>query len=156
MKKFLIVFLVCLTFGCANEKLKQDETFKNPIFYKQLEPISKISRETFLTPTSIRYSNEPFYQKGVPPKEGWTEGKCKLLENEEDYIIMKCTYHNQKYMYDGATFVSKFSVTPGHGLSCKDGICQEQYVIEEDLNEKTGMVEGQSTYAVDMDIPRDK
>lgn len=80
MKKlFLILFMLggCSLFAAQDET----EKFKNPLFYETMEPISKISWKTTVTPT----------QKIEDNGFGYTEKtECVLLENETTHIALKC------------------------------------------------------------------
>jgi hypothetical protein len=84
MKKLISILTIflssCITF-------KKDE-FVNPIFYKTLHPISKMVGETLITPTSYRCEYNGYA----------TTGDCILLENEQNYIKLKC-----EILYPGET-----------------------------------------------------
>ena len=85
MKKYLIIILGLLS-SCASH----EEKFINPMFYKTMEPISKMVWQTRLTPTSMHVDNGYGYSE--------TE-KCKLLENTETKIVMYCeVYSHQVYL----------------------------------------------------------
>ncbi len=76
MKKYLIIILGLLS-SCASH----EEKFINPMFYKTMEPISKMVWQTRLTPTSMHVDNGYGYSE---------TGTCKLLENTENKIVMHC------------------------------------------------------------------
>lgn len=59
--------------------------FVNPLFSEKLSPISRGSRPTFLTPTSLTYLD--IYDKAVVRK-------CELLENTPMFITMRCSFYN--------------------------------------------------------------
>ena len=76
MKKYLLI-LIGLLSACAIK----EEKFVNPIFYKTMEPISKMVWQTRLTPTEMYVDNGYGYSE---------TGTCKLLENTETKIVMHC------------------------------------------------------------------
>ena len=76
MKKFIVILAI---FVASCTTLKKDK-FVNPIFYKTMHPISKMVGETQITPTSYRSEYNGYI----------TTGDCVLLENEQNYIKMKC------------------------------------------------------------------
>ncbi len=84
MKKLITIFTILLT-SCTS--IKKDE-FVNPIFYKTMHPISKMVGETQITPTSYRSDYNGYI----------TTGNCILLENEQNYIKLKC-----EILYPGET-----------------------------------------------------
>ena len=61
------------------------DKFVNPLFYKKLSPISRGSRPTFLTPTSLTYLD--LYDKEVVEK-------CKMLENTPMFVTLECSYYS--------------------------------------------------------------
>ena len=63
------------------------DKFVNPLFYKKLSPISRGSRPTFLTPTSLTYLD--LYDKEVV-------GKCKMLENTPMFVTLDCSFYNEE------------------------------------------------------------
>ena len=86
MKKFVFVLGLCLAFSVnvrADDNSGKQE-FVNPIFYQPLEPRSTHSGYTYLTPTSIK-SMTPLDKNKVD-----MTGKCKLLENRENFIKLLC------------------------------------------------------------------
>ena len=83
MKKYLLI-LIGLLSSCAS----QEEKFVNPMFYKTMEPYSKMTWQTRLTPTEMHEDNGYGYS---------ITGKCKLLENTQTKIVMHCiSYSHQK------------------------------------------------------------
>ena len=76
MKKYLLILIGLLSACAVNE-----EKFVNPMFYKTMEPISKMVWQTRLTPTEIYVDNGYGYSE---------TGTCKLLENTETKIVMHC------------------------------------------------------------------
>ena len=84
MKKLITIFTILLA-SCTT--LKKDK-FVNPIFYKTMHPISKMVGETQITPTSYRSDYNGYI----------TTGNCILLENEQNYIKLKC-----EILYPGET-----------------------------------------------------
>ena len=87
MRKLLAICLVRILSSCAS----QEEKFVNPMFYKTMEPYSKMTWQTRLTPTEIHRDNGYGYSM--------TE-KCKLLENTQTKIVMHCigyTPINEKF-----------------------------------------------------------
>ena len=81
----LISIFTILLASCTT--LKKDK-FVNPIFYKTMHPISKMVGETQITPTSYRSDYNGYI----------TTGNCILLENEQNYIKLKC-----EILYPGET-----------------------------------------------------
>ena len=77
MRKLLAICLVGILSSCAS----QEEKFVNPMFYKTMEPYSKMTWQTRLTPTEMHVDNGYGYSE---------TGKCKLLENTETKIVMHC------------------------------------------------------------------
>ena len=67
----------------------KEEKFVNPIFYKRLSAVSRSSQTTYLTPTSRRLPDPILYEES---DEKWITDPCVLLENKEDYIVIKCDY----------------------------------------------------------------
>lgn len=69
------------------------DKFVNPLFYKKLSPISRGSRPTFLTPTSVTYLD--LYDKEVV-------GKCTMLENTQMFVTLDCSFYQEetKETYD--------------------------------------------------------
>lgn len=63
------------------------DKFVNPLFYKKLSPISRGSRPTFLTPTSVTtidlYGKEDI-------------GKCKMLENTPMFVTLDCSFYHEE------------------------------------------------------------
>ena len=84
MKKLITIFTILLA-SCTT--LKKDK-FVNPIFYKTMHPISKMVGKTQITPTSYRSDYNGYI----------TTGNCILLENEQNYIKLKC-----EILYPGET-----------------------------------------------------
>jgi len=82
MKRYLIIILGLLS-SCASH----EEKFVNPMFYKTMEPISKMVWQTRLTPTSMHLDNGYGYSE---------TGTCKLLENTENKIVMHCIRHSHQ------------------------------------------------------------
>ena len=76
MKKYLLILIGLLSACAVNE-----EKFVNPMFYKTMEPISKMVWQTRLTPTEMYVDNGYGYSE---------TGTCKLLENTETKIVMHC------------------------------------------------------------------
>jgi len=83
--KNIITFLTIFLASCSSIKKEQ---FLNPIFYKTMHPISKMVGETQITPTSYRSDYNGYI----------TTGNCILLENEQNYIKLKC-----EILYPGET-----------------------------------------------------
>ena len=75
--KNIITFLTIFLASCSSIKKEQ---FLNPIFYKTMHPISITAWKTKLTPTSYISQNDG---KKIT-------GNCILLENEQNYIKLKC------------------------------------------------------------------
>ncbi len=84
MRKLLAICLVGILSSCAS----QEEKFVNPMFYKTMEPYSKMTWQTRLTPTEMHEDNGYGYS---------ITGKCKLLENTQTKIVMHCiSYSHQE------------------------------------------------------------
>ena len=84
MRKLLAICLVGILSSCAS----QEEKFVNPMFYKTMEPYSKMTWQTRLTPTEMHEDNGHGYS---------ITGKCKLLENTQTKIVMHCiSYSHQE------------------------------------------------------------
>ena len=84
MRKLLAICLVGILSSCAS----QEEKFVNPMFYKTMEPYSKMTWQTRLTPTEMHEDNGHGYS---------ITGKCKLLENTQTKIVMHCiSYAHQE------------------------------------------------------------
>ena len=87
MKNMFILLMSYFLISCTSS----EEKFVNPLFYKTMEPISKMTWQTRLTPTEMHTDNGHGYSM--------TE-KCKLLENTENKIIMHCVGYtpvNEKF-----------------------------------------------------------
>ena len=127
MKKSLWVILsVLFVVGCSFQAgSKKEEKFVNSLFYKQLVPIYSNSHETFLTPNSQIYSNSIVYIKGANHKDGWTTNTCRLLENEKNYIVLKCQILN-----NNEEIFFKYSIIDGCFLRNKQDKCIKKYVKE--------------------------
>ena len=76
MKKIIFLFI-----GILSSCVSREEKFVNPMFYKTMEPISKMVWQTRLTPTKMHVDNGYGYSE---------TGTCKLLENTVTKIIMHC------------------------------------------------------------------
>ena len=76
MKKVIFLFI-----GILSSCVSREEKFVNPMFYKTMEPISKMVWQTRLTPTKMHVDNGYGYSE---------TGTCKLLENTESKIVMHC------------------------------------------------------------------
>ena len=86
MKKFVLILGLVLSFSAnaqAEDNVNKQE-FVNPIFYQPLEPLSRVSTWTYLTPTSIK-SMTPLDKNKVA-----MTGECELLENRENFIKLLC------------------------------------------------------------------
>lgn len=85
----LFLSSICFLTACTLTP-KYDTEFKNPVFYQPLEPLSRTSTWTYLTPTSIK-SMTPLDKNKVA-----MTGKCELVENEQDHITLLCDiyWHN--------------------------------------------------------------
>ena len=78
MKKLLLSAVILLS---ACRSAPAEEKFVNPLFYKTLEPISRMAWTTYLSPTQIRTTNE-----------GYEEIEdCITLENTFEKVSLKCT-----------------------------------------------------------------
>ena len=101
----------------SKSKNAPKDKFVNPLFYKKLSPISRDSRPTFLTPTSVT-TIDLYGKEDV--------GRCKMLENTPMFVTLDCTFYveetketyshivryvlkgcneQKEYCYDGKWFV---------------------------------------------------
>jgi hypothetical protein len=140
MKKFIfsVLCLVLLSSCCGVQeeatreeptktvyKTKEAETFVNPIFYKTMYPISKMTWKTNLTPTEmVEENDENFVIKSY----------CTMLENKEDEITLKCTTIHPPSL---SVYTLFYRFTPGENncekelalLPLSEGkICIKEYV----------------------------
>lgn len=150
-KNFLACVIIALmTTSCALFNQNKEERFVNPLFYKQLAPFALGSRETYLTPTSMKYSNSIIHTQDDKHENGWTVVPCELLENETNYIVLKCKdiyWRGEGERYD----IYKYQLDRCF-LTDQDGKCTSLYVKEYYYYSKHPSVPpGQSTYAVELD-----
>jgi len=112
MKKicFICTIIILITSACNLFTPNNEEKFVNPLFYKQLIPISSIARETYLTPNSLKFSNSTLYSVHDNHKNGWITQSCILQENKKDYIILKCKFYNP-VIPKMQTDIMKFQIT---------------------------------------------
>ena len=112
MRKGVWVFgvIALMTTSCALFHQNKEEKFVNLLFYNPLIPISSIARETYLSPNSLKFSNSPFYKKDDNHKEGWTTQSCVLLENKQDFVILKCRFYNP-VIQKQQTNINKFQIS---------------------------------------------
>ncbi len=105
-----------------NAKISTEERFVNPIFYNKLAPLSMNERVTYLTPTQYKYSNSlPNEQDDTHPY-GWTIEECKMLENEQNYIKLSCSYYDifdKKMVTHVYTFKIDHCWMPEENKECK-------------------------------------
>ncbi len=92
MRKFIFILGLFLSLSAnarADDNVNKQE-FVNPIFYQPLEPLSRTSTWTYLTPTSIK-SMTPLDKNKVA-----MTGECELVENQQDHITLLCDifWHN--------------------------------------------------------------
>mgnify|MGYP005805501429 CR=1 FL=1 len=150
MKKvdLLCGLIALMTTSCVLFNQNKEEKFVNPLFYKQLAPFALGSKETYLTPTSMRYSNSIIHTKDDKHKDGWTVVPCKLLENKENYIVLKCKdiyWQGKGKPYD----IYKYQLEDCF-IEDKNGKCTSLYVKEYHYDEYSTFP-GESTYAVELD-----
>ena len=149
-KVVLICGLIALIIGCLSWFYQnKEEKFVNPLFYKQLAPFAVGSRETYLTPTSMKYSNSIIHTENDKHEAGWTVVPCELLENEENYIVLKCEdiyWHGKGERYD----IYKYQLDRCF-FTDKNGKCTSLYVKEYYYDKYPSAICGQSTYAVELD-----
>ncbi len=94
----------------AQDKLKK-ETFVNSLFYKRLQPVHVQDSDMYLTPNSraslyfTPRAGDKMYDAG------WDYKKCDLLENEQDYILMRCQTPTSKDK-DAFSEYYRFRITP--------------------------------------------
>ena len=141
--------IILLISACSMFNQNNKEKFVNPLFYKQLSPFALGSRETYLTPTSKKYSNSIIHTKEDKHENGWTFVPCELLKNEENYIVLKCKdiywrgmgkpYDIYKYQLD------RCFITDEHGK------CTERYVKEYHYETYPTQLFGESTFSVELD-----
>ena len=86
MKKISIACRIAtiITTSCSLFNLNKEEKFVNPVFYEKLSPVSKNTRPTFLTPTSVT-TIDLYGKEDV--------GRCKMLENTPMFVTLDCTFY---------------------------------------------------------------
>ena len=89
MKKYFNLILVLFLSSCVNS-INHDE-FVNPIFSQPLEPGSQGEGRIYLTPVSIDMRT-PKDKNKIAGK-----GECKLVENIQDKITLKCSVKWTEY-----------------------------------------------------------
>ena len=143
------IIIALTTASCVFINKEKEEKFVKPLFYKQLAPFAVGSRETYLTPTSMKYSNSIIHTKDDKHEKGWTVVPCELLENEINYIVLKCKdiyWRGEGERYD----IYKYQQNRCF-LTDQDGKCTSLYVKEYYYYTEDTSLYGQSTYAVDLD-----
>ena len=82
MKKLALIcgLIALMTTSCALFNQNKEEKFVNPLFYNPLIPI------------------------------GWTTQTCVLLENKQDYIVLKCSFYNP-VIQKMQTNINKFQIS---------------------------------------------
>jgi len=55
--------------------------FKNPVFYEKMKPLSRSTNPVRITPDFIEFDMK---------EDGSAKGPCELLENEDNYITVRC------------------------------------------------------------------
>ena len=97
MKKlsFLFIFVFLFIFTANAE-----QQFVNPIFNQPLEPLSNTTGWAYLQPTFVKFST-PFDKNIIEES-----GKCRLLENQRNFIKLFC---HIKWPKDGKTAMKAFS-----------------------------------------------
>ncbi len=116
----------------AQDKLKK-ETFVNPLFYKKLQSVSAYNDNLYLTPDSraSSYFSSPADDKKYDT--GWDYKKCDLLENEQDYILMRCQTFTSKDK-DAFPEYYRFRITP---CDSKHTFLECLYKVTEDSASKS-------------------
>ncbi len=151
MKKVLFACMAVLliTTACSLFTQNKEEKFVNPLFYKQLAPFAVGSKETYLTPTSMTYSNSIIHTKDDKHENGWTVVPCKLLKNEENYIVLKC---KDIYWRGKGTHYDIYKYQLDRCFTTDDeGKCTSLYVKEYYYYKPDTSIYGESTYAVELD-----
>ena len=151
MRNSVWVFCVIalMSASCALFHQNKEEKFVNPVFYKQLEPFALGSKETYLTPTSMRYSNSNIHTGKDKHEEGWTVVPCELLENETNYIVLKCKniyWRGEGTHYDIYKYQLDRCFTTDDEGKCTSLYVKEYYYYKPDTS-----IYGESTYAVELD-----
>ena len=123
MKKLITIFTILLA-SCTS--IKKDE-FVNPIFYKTMHPISKMVGETQITPTSYRSDYNGYI----------TTGNCILLEDEQNYIKLKCEMQYPEKNYT-KTEIIKYEISINMPPYLYNENEQEiiEYTLENETSEK--------------------
>jgi len=87
---FILGLFLSLSANAWTDDNVNKQEFVNPIFYQPLEPLSRTSTWTYLTPTSIK-SMTPLDKNKVA-----MTGECELVENQQDHITLLCDifWHN--------------------------------------------------------------
>ena len=97
----------------------------------------------------MKYSNSIIHTKDDKHEKGWTVVPCELLENEINYIVLKCKdiyWRGEGERYD----IYKYQLDRCF-LTDQDGKCTSLYVKEYYYYTEDTSLCGQSTYAVDLD-----
>ena len=123
MKKLITIFTILLA-SCTS--IKKDE-FVNPIFYKTMYPVSITAWKTKLTPTSYISQNDG---KKIT-------GNCILLENEQNYIKLKCEMQYPEKNYT-KTEIIKYEISINMPPYLYNENEQEiiEYTLENETSEK--------------------
>ena len=79
-QKIVVFMTVMCCLACAAQAV-EDEKFVNPLFAEILEPLSRGTWQTTLTPTKRAINNKLGTNR---------EENCELLENTQTHIALKC------------------------------------------------------------------
>ena len=78
MKKFIFIFYILAISACVFKP--EEQKYVNPIFYKEMEPLSTGTWHTQITPTKMFTSN----------KGDFDIQKCSLIENTMEAVTLRC------------------------------------------------------------------
>ena len=104
MKKLCLLCTFLLT-ACSLVQPKEEVKFKNPIFYLKHHVGGGQAHDELVTPTSITtvYDDENGKVKLLYPAK--QTDFCKLLENEETHIMLRCCQRKDQCYYSRFTAI---------------------------------------------------
>ena len=130
MKKLLLSAVILLS---ACRSAPAEEKFVNPLFYKTLEPVSRMAWTTYLSPTQIRTTNEGYELIKT----------CEMLENTFEKVSLKCSFYN-KLSDSNVTYIYAYEIFP-----CKDYTCTyAKWPVREYTANLDGHINGRSWFSI--------
>ncbi len=83
MKKIFLFLILCLSISACSVRL---DHFINPLFYEDLQPISKSMNGWIyhLTPTAAKCTHPEF------SGDGCEDGVCQLIDQSETQVLFEC------------------------------------------------------------------